>query len=376
MGFDGRDNDKELVPEGGGGSKETKPVNPGNGSGSGNPGNGSGHGSGSGGGGSADAITSYQGPVVPRGDGTYMYPSDMQAEQAANLAAIKAADNQVTLDKFDNARRMYSESDKAIEAIRAMQEREAERNAADDWQTSQQKLQSSLNAVRNASGTGWNGSFGMNAMQGYARADDMADVQLINAHRKALNQAYMEEAEAKQQNANALNELLIDTIASQGLSLDDFIAQLSSIYPGFVSGVYGPAEEIEKETDENGEEKPAKELFPYRAQSDIDKDLDTAEDLSSLTDLAKRNMQSANYDFAPLIDREKREVIAPFWWKMLGFDDNFANAVMPQEEGFVRRGNERELVGKMKKARTPEGSAASKKSGLAAYINGYNNREV
>lgn len=376
----GVDEDSRLHPADEASAEKVRPWNttpPGSGSGGG-----SGSGSGRGGSGSGSgelSITSYQGPVTPRGDRTYMYPTDMQSEQAANLAAIKAADAGVTKQKFENALKMYDESDRAIEALANRQVREAERKDADDWQTSQQKLQSSLNAVRNNSGTGWNGSYGMTTMQGYDRADDMADVQLLKASQDAANQAYVEEAEAKQQNANARNELLIDTLASLGMSLDDYVAQMASIYPGFASGVYGPGEEMENEAaeKEGNDDYDKVELFPYRTQSDLDKDLDAEDaDLSSITDLAKRNMQAANYDFSPLIDREKREIIAPFWWPEISFDEHFASAVTPRQTEYWRRGDERQRVDAMKKAKTDAGSAASKKSGLAAYINGYNNREM
>ena len=291
----------------------------------------------------------------------------MQVEQAANLAAIKANDNATTLKKLDNVMRMYQDADKGVDQQIATQRANIMSNAGTDWQTSQQKLQSTLNANRNAAGTAWNGSGGLNMMQGYDRADDMADVQLIKSATDNLDQLYLDEAEAKQRNANARNEFLADLEASLGLSLSDYVAQLASISPSLVSGVYGDADEIEE----------TKGLFPYRAQADTDKDLDTAEDLSSLTDLAKRNMQESNYDFPPLIDREKREIVAPFWWPNIDFQSYWASPVVPRREGFVRAGDETERVRKAGGTKATEsGSAASKKSGLAAYLNGYSNRQM
>lgn len=339
-----------------------------------------GGGYGGGGGGSTpglEHIRSYpETGMAPTGDGSFGTPTDMQKEQMANLAAITAKNADTTKRKMDRGLQVLEDSDRNIKSIAADQKTQANLDAANDWQRRQQNIIDVLSTVRGRSGTGWNGSYGLNAMQGLARADDQGDVDAINTYKKNVRQIYDDEAAQLQQNANAKNELLADTEASLDSLLTDFAAQASSLHPGFVSGVYGSEQQNSFDESTPEDERPG--FYTYRTQEDMDNEReDDSEDLSKLAQLAVANKAEANYDFAPIIDRENHTVLAPWWYPAINFDEKYAAAVTPRQvENMVRRGNEQELVAKGgSRGDTSSQQRASKASGLAAYMNGYQNRK-
>ena len=321
---------------------------------------------------SLDHIRSYpNGGMKPTNDGTYTHPTDMQLEQAANNAAIAAKNAQSALDKYNNAMKMYEQSDKSIEALTNKKISEAKRQ---NWQAQQQSQLAALNMIRNNSGTGASGSFWNNVMQDYARVDDKADVAAILQRKKNMDEAYAEEAEAKQQNQNARNELGIDTQNSLDALLTDYAAQMSSLYPGFVSGIYGS--ELNKTWDESTPEDERPSQFTYLTQKDIDNNLEPGnEGLSISGQLAAKNQGAQNYDFAPIVDRENHTVYAPYWWPAFQFE--LQEAVKPRSAEMVRGADERTATALMGNiGETSKGSAATKYKNLEPYLVGYQNRST
>ena len=86
----------------------------------GNPGGGGGgYGYGYGGAGygtnsSLDHVREYPANgLVPTGDGSLTYPSDVVVEQAANLGPISAFNANTAIGKRDKAQKMYDEADRA-----------------------------------------------------------------------------------------------------------------------------------------------------------------------------------------------------------------------------------------------------------------------
>lgn len=335
---------------------------------------GAGYGSGSyGANASLDHVREYpSGGMKPIGDGTYGHPTDMQMEQAANLSALTGKNAQIAKDKYDRAMDMYDQSDKSIRAIANSQIDQAKRKAAQNWQAQQQKQLSALNMIANNSGTGQSGSYWNNVMQAYSLVDDMADVVALQAKKDAMHQAYIDEAEGLQQNQNARNEIGIDTASSLDALLTDYVAQMSSLYPGFVSGVYGS--ELNKTWDEDTPEDERPSFFAYRTQDDIDKGLAAgAEGSSELSSLAESNGEAANYNFAPLVDRENHTVYAPSWWT--NFTPTLYEAITPRQVGMIRGSDENAATRKMgNTGRSSEGQSASKQKNLAPYLVGYENR--
>lgn len=362
---------EEVLP----GSQQKDPL-PGGGGGNWTTTTGGGAGYGAGGYGanaSLDHIREYpSGGLKPRADGTYGYPSDMQLEQAANLSALTGKNAQIAKDKYDRAMDMYRESDKSIKAIADSQVDQAKRKAAQNWQAQQQKQLSALNMIANQSGTGQSGSYWNNVMQAYGLVDDMADVVALQAKKDAMHQAYVDEAEALQQNQNARNEIGLDTASSLDALLTDYVAQMSNLYPGFVSGIYGS--EANKTWDENTPEDERPSFFAYRTQSDIDKGLEAgAEGSSKLSSLANANQGAQNYDFAPLVDRENHTVYAPSWWT--NFVPTLYEAIKPRDVGMIRGAEESSETRKLGyTGQSYEGSSASKEKNLAPYLVGYQNR--
>lgn len=321
---------------------------------------------------SLDHIRSYpDGGLKPTNDGTYQHPSDMQLEQAANNAAIAAKNAQNLKDKYDNAMKMYEASDKSIEALTDKKVGEAKRQ---NWQAQQQKQLASLSSIANRSGTGQSGSYWDNVMQAYALVDDMADVAAIEQRKKNIDEAYAEEAEAKQQNQNARNELGIETQGSIDALLTDYAAQMSSLHPGFVSGIYGS--ELNKTTDENTPEDEKPSQFTYLTQADIDNGLEPGdENLSLSAQLAEKNQGAQNYDFAPIIDREGHTVNAPYWWPAFKFE--VQKAINPRSAEMVRGADENTATALMgNTGETSKGSAATKYKNLEPYLTGYQNRST
>lgn len=322
---------------------------------------------------SLDHVREYpSGGMKPIGDGTYGHPTDMQMEQAANLSALTGKNAQTAKDKYDRAMNMYDQSDKSIRAIADNQIDQAKRKAAQNWQAQQQKQLSALNMIANQSGTGQSGSYWNNVMQAYGLVDDMADVVALQTKKDAMHQAYIDEAEALQQNQNARNEIGIDTASSLDALLTDYVAQMSSLYPGFVSGVYGS--ELNKTWDEDTPEDERPSFFAYRTQDDIDKGLDAgAEGSSKLSSLAESNGEAANYNFAPLVDRENHTVYAPSWWT--NFTPTLYEAITPRQVGMIRGAEESSETRKLgHTGQSYEGSSASKEKNLAPYLVGYQNR--
>lgn len=317
---------------------------------------------------SLDHVRAYpENGLVPTGDGTLTYPSDVVVEQAANLAPITAFNANTALGKRDKAQQMYDESDKAAEAITKAKARMLRENS--DWQTQRQKMLSSLRAIAANSGTGQSGSYWKNVMQDYRLADDIMDVKALDAKKKALNETYIDEAETKQQNQNARNELDIDTWSSLEALKSDFAAQLSSLNPSLASGVYG-SEQNKSWNDETPEdERPS--IFPYEDKAGSTK----PEDLYKVgSRLAEQNGQEANYRFLPIIDREGHTIIAPPWFPE--FNWKLYEAITPQREPMVRKKAHETTT--LRNAgytgRTKENSSASLMKDLAPYVAGYNNR--
>lgn len=348
----------------------------GDGSGSDGSQNPGGPGSGDGAGG-LQHLTSYPSTgMAPVGDGTYATPTDMQKEQMANLTAITAKNAQNAVDKQTRGRQILDDSDASIKAIAASQRSQANIDTANDWQRRQQNITDTLDTVRGRSGTGWNGSYGLNAMQGLARADDQGDVDSIDNYKKNVRQINNDEASQLQQNANAKNELLDNTISALEALLTDYTAQASSLHPGFVSGVYGSEQQNSWDESTPEDERPG--FYTYRTQEDMDNEReDDSEDLSKLAQLAVANRGEANFDFAPIIDRANHTVLAPWWFPSISWEDLYSPQATPLEDiAMFRRGIEREEVGKKgDRGDTSSLQSASKNSGLAAYINGYQNRK-
>lgn len=331
---------------------------------------------GGGGGGSSssglDHIRSYpSGGMTPSNDGTYGHPSDMQLEQAANNAAIAAKNAKTIMDKYNNAMTIYDESDKGIEAIVDAKVRDAKHQ---NWQAQQQRQLAALQALANNSGTGQSGSYWKNVMQAYALVDDMADVAVIDQRKKNINEAYAEEAEAKQQNQNSRNELGLETQGSLDSLLADYAAQMSSLYPGFASGIYGS--EQQKSWDESTPEDERPSQFTYLTQNDIDNELEPgSEDLSLSAKLAESNQNAENYDFAPIIDREGRTINAPYWWPAFQFE--VQKAINPRTADMVRGADDVTATALMgNTGETSKGSAATKYKNLEPYLTGYQNRST
>ena len=324
---------------------------------------------------STEHIRSFpEGGLAPTDDGTLQYPSDVQLEAAANKSSLAGFDAATTLKKHDNSDKMYDIADADIRANTEAIERQQMQRANSDWQARQQRQMASLDAIANNSGTGQSGSYWDNVMQAYALVDDMADVAAINNTKKALNQAYMDEAEALQQNRNARNENDIATEAALDALVSDYAGQLSSINPSLVSGVFGSP--LNKTTDENTPEEDRPSRFPYLSQSDIEAGLTTeiGEDASPEAQLANKNSQNERYDFSPIVDRENHTVIAPAWWPAFQFTPR--EQITPRQAGMVRGGDEVTATAMLgNTGETYKGSSASKVNDLAPYIVGYQNRK-
>lgn len=340
------------------------------GDGSGSGGGGGGYGAGSyGANSSLDHVREYPANgLVPTGDGSLVYPSDVAVEQAANLGPISAFNANTALGKRDQAQKMYDESDRAAELATKAKTAEAARKGAVDWQSQRLKGMSALAMIANNSGTGQSGSYWENVMQAYKMFNDIQAVKAISTEKEALNQAYMEEAETKQQNQNARNELDIDTWAAIQASLSDYAAQLSSLNPGLASGVYGSEQNKTWNEDTPEDERPT--IFPYKSKegSTLTEDLYGGRD-----EMARKNGEEGNYRFAPIIDREGRTIIAPYWWPE--FEPQTYEAITPRRAEYVRTPDDAGVIARLKNiGKTDKGSAATIAKNLSPYLAGYGNR--
>lgn len=304
--------------------------------------------------------------LTPRNDGTLLYPTDKEVQQAANYGPITQFQMESALGKRDYAQQMFDISDQAADYMR---DAAIERSKMGlDWQTQHQNMRAALNAIKSGLSAGMSGSMAKNMMQAYRLADDQMDVTALNALRTAVKEANIQNAETKNANVNARNELDIDVWAALRAGLADYAAGLSNINPSFASGIYGSHANSSTNEDTPEEDRPS--MFLYEGKEGSNKPWDL---YKTGERLAEGNNQDDVYRFLPVIDRQGHTLVAPPWWS--DFTPEMYQAIRPETPGFYRNNDETATIAEQDKSdRMDNGSSASMYRDLAPYIAGYDNR--
>ena len=100
------------------------------------------------------------------------------------------------------------------------------------WQPQQQKEQSTLMALRNKMGNSAYGSGIVDLMEGMARVDDMADVELINTYRNNMDASFDDWYQAAAELVGDYNSDIQEAKSSMADLLNQYQAALNNVSPG------------------------------------------------------------------------------------------------------------------------------------------------